>query len=393
MVQMYENKIKLPTSGKIFAETDLVMMKSFRHIAAALMAALISVVMPAQVKTDGKSTDIDGIVRLDKTIHDFGDVTLGQGALTCTFTLTNISKKPEVIYNVVSSCGCTGVKWTREPVLPGKTGTITATYTNDEGPYPFDKTLTVYISDVKKPVVLRLRGIVHEKKMSLNELYPEKRGQLGFRKTDIRLGNLSQGGQKSDAVNVANTGTSPAKVTFSNVSPGLSISVSPNPVPAGKTAKMTYIVTADRSRWGKNCYHATPVVNGQAARPIDIWAFTKEDFSSLSAEEQENGPQPVFNSSSYDFGKVRRGTAVDAKFTYKNLGGRTFHIYKADAESGSVKLPATFQDTASGKSGSFTCRLDTSALPYGDTDIAIILTTNSPLRPVISLYISGTVEK
>lgn len=369
------------------------MIRFFRQIAAVVAAAAFSLPMPAQVKTDGKSTDIDGTVRFDRTVYDFGDVTVGQGALTCTFTASNISSKPVVIYNVVSSCGCTGVKWTREPIMPGNSGKITATYSNDEGPYPFDKTLTVYLSGVKKPVILRLRGIVHEKKLSLNELYPVKRGPLAFRKTEIKLGNLSQNGQKSDAMTVANTGTAPIKVSFTNVSEGLSISVSPNPIPAGQTARMTYIVTADRSRWGKNHYFATPSVNGQAYKPIDIWAFTKEDFSSMSAAEQENGPQPVFSSSTFDFGKVSKGAKVTATFSYTNMGGRPFHIYKADAENSALALPSSFKDTASGGKGSFSCILDTGSLPAGENDIAIILTTNSPLRPVISLYVSGSITK
>lgn len=370
-----------------------VMLKIFRYIAAVLSAVVVSSASWAQTKTDGKTVDIDGIARFDRIIYDFGDVTLGQGALTCSFTVTNISQKPAVIYNVVSSCGCTGVKWTREPVLPGKTGKITATYSNDEGPYPFDKTLTVYMSGLKKPVVLRLRGIVHEKKLSLNELYPQRRGSLALKKTELKLGNLSQGGQRSDAVSVANVGSSALKVSFAKVSPGLSISVSPNPIPAGKTAKMTYIVTADRSRWGKNCYHATPVVNGQSYKPIDIWAFTKEDFSTWSAEQQENGAQPIFGYSTFDFGKVKSGTVVTAKFKFKNMGGRPFHIYKMDPENSRVTVPASVNDTAPGASGEFVCRLDTTGLPAGDNDVAVILTTNSPLRPVISLYISGTVTK
>lgn len=364
-----------------------------KYMAAALAAAAFFLAASAQTRTDGRSTEIDGVVRFDKTVHDFGDVTTGQGPLTCTFTVTNISSKPAVIYNVVSSCGCTGVKWTREPILPGKSGTITATYSNDEGPYPFDKTLTAYMSDVKKPVVLRLRGTVHDKKLPLSELYPERRGALALKKTDIKLGNLSQNGQKSDAATVANVGSAPIKVSFSNVSPGLSVSVSPNPIPAGKTAKMTYIVTADRSRWGKNYYYATPVVDGQAYKPLSIWAFTKEDFSQMSASEQENGPQPVFTSSSSGFGKVKKGTKITATFSFTNMGGRPFHIYKADAENRALSLPASFRDTEPGGKDSFSCTLDTSGLPYGENDIAIILTTNSPLRPVISLYVSGTITK
>ncbi len=240
-------------------------------------------------------------------------------------------------------------------------------------------------------MILRLRGIVHAKKLSLNELYPERRGTLALRKSSFQLGNLSQGGQKSDGVTVANVGDSPARISFTKVSPGLSVSVSPNPIPAGATAKMTYIVTADRSRWGRNTYFATPVVNGQPHKALSIKAFTKEDFSSWTAEEQENGAQPIFDASTYHFGKVRKGTAVTATFSYKNMGGGSFHIYKCDAENDSVKVPAEFIDTPSGRKGTFKCTLDTGNLPVGDNETAIILTTNSPLRPVISLYIAGTI--
>lgn len=367
------------------------MLHLFKYIAVTLIVAAYSLNTAAQVKTDGKSTEIDGVIRFDKTVHDFGDVTVGQGALTCTFKAENIGSKAIVIYNVVTSCGCTGVKWTREPILPGKSGFITITYSNDEGPYPFDKTVTAYISGIKKPVLLRLRGVAHEKQLSLSELFPIKKGSLGLKKTELKLGNLSQGGQRSDAVSVANLGNTPLSVSFKDVSEGLEIGIEPNPIPVGKTAKMTYIVTADRSRWGKNYYYATPVVNDKVYSPIDIWAFTKEDFSSWSDEEINNGPQPIFDASSYDFGKIRKGTSVSATFKYRNLGGSSFHIYKADAECSCVTVPERFADTASGGSGSIKFNVNTADLPSGDNDIAIILTTNSPLRPVISLYISGNI--
>ncbi len=99
-------------------------------------------------------------LNFDKTVHDFGQVTTSAGPLTCTFTVTNSSGEPLTIFAVVSSCGCTEVKWTRETIAPGAKGSITATYSNDEGPTYFDKTLTVYTSAQKKPVILHLKGIV-----------------------------------------------------------------------------------------------------------------------------------------------------------------------------------------------------------------------------------------
>lgn len=96
----------------------------------------------------------------DKTIHDFGVVGQNDGELECTFTISNNSEEDLSIFAVISSCGCTSVQWTREDIKPGEKGTINATYKNEDGPYPFDKTLTVYTSAQKKPVVLHMKGKV-----------------------------------------------------------------------------------------------------------------------------------------------------------------------------------------------------------------------------------------
>ncbi len=96
----------------------------------------------------------------DKTIHDFGKISQEDGPVSCTFTVKNTGDEPLTIFAVVSSCGCTGAEWTRESIAPGESGEVSATYTNDEGPYPFDKILTVYTSAQKKPVLLHLKGVV-----------------------------------------------------------------------------------------------------------------------------------------------------------------------------------------------------------------------------------------
>lgn len=112
----------------------------------------------------GQSKEFFGKVSLDRTVHDFGRIAMKDGPVECSFLLTNISGEPIAIEAVVSSCGCTQVNWTRSRIEAGGQGTISATYSNDEGPYPFDKTLTVYISDTSRPIILHLRGDVVKKK-------------------------------------------------------------------------------------------------------------------------------------------------------------------------------------------------------------------------------------
>lgn len=101
-----------------------------------------------------------GPIQFDKTVYDFGKVTVADGPLNATFTLTNNSEEELTILVVVSSCGCTQVSWTKETIQPGGKGEVKATYSNDEGPYPFDKTLSVYTTADKKPLLLHLKGDV-----------------------------------------------------------------------------------------------------------------------------------------------------------------------------------------------------------------------------------------
>ena len=105
--------------------------------------------------------DFGGLARFDRTVHDFGKINTKDGAVSCTFEVTNIGKETLNIFAVITTCGCTSVKWTRTDIAPGAKGTIEVTYSNDEGPYPFDKALTVYLSGLDKPVILHIKGTAY----------------------------------------------------------------------------------------------------------------------------------------------------------------------------------------------------------------------------------------
>ena len=103
---------------------------------------------------------IGGRAEFDTTVHDFGMIKTSDGPQSCTFTITNKGEEPLTILSAISSCGCTDVRWTRKSLATGESGTVEATFANSDGPFPFDKTITVYLSDIKKPVILHLRGVV-----------------------------------------------------------------------------------------------------------------------------------------------------------------------------------------------------------------------------------------
>ncbi len=336
-------------------------------------------------------------VEIDRTIHNFGDIMLDSGPVSCTFTLTNKGGKAVVIYNVTTTCGCTDTEWTREPIKPGGKGKIKVTYSNDEGPYPFDKNITVYMSDEKKPVILKLRGVSHEKKKPLAEMYPVHFGPLGMKEALVKCGNLEQERSKSEAVMIANLSQKPLELGFADVSDNLSISVSPNPVPAGETAEMRFTVKADRKIWGRNTYHATPLMNGkpyknaEGKEKIGIWAFTKENFNNMTDEQKQRGPMPRFETSTFSFGKAKIGTEIHATFTFKNEGKSDFCVYKVDTDA-CCYSHSDIPVATPGETVSFRVHIDTKNMKAGESLTIVTLTTNSPIRPIINLFISGQLE-
>lgn len=346
----------------------------------------------AQVKTTEDGVTIDKAIKLDKIVHDFGDVMVDAGPLTCEFTVTNISDRALVIYNVSISCGCTEVDWTREPIYPDETGTITVVYANTDGPYPFDKNVTVYFSGIKKPVVLKLRGVGREKEVPIAEKFPIHLGGLGLKEVKIKGGNVTQGSQKSDFFTVANVSKSPINLKFEDLSQGLEIISDSSSIPVGETSNVRFTVTSSRSKWGRNWYYATPVVNGKKQSPIAIWVYTREDFSSWSQAQKNQAAQPVFNTNTHNFGNVKAGTIVEAQFSCKNTGKSDFVVYKIDSDWDDTVI-AQYSDIQPGKTGVYKFSVDTSKMPEGESMVIITLTTNTPNRPMVNLFIGGAVKK
>ncbi len=363
-------------------------MKKHLIIIAMLLAGVLTA--QAQVK-------LDGGIEFDKTVHNFGDILLDSGPVTCTFTLSNNGAKPAVIYNVVTTCGCTDTEWTREPIRPGKKGEIKVTYSNNEGPYPFDKNITVYLSESKKPIILKVRGISNEKPRPLSELYPVRYGDLGLKEATLKCGNLEQGESKTESVMVANLSTAPMTLTFKDADPQLTLKVSQNPIPAGATAELTFTVKADRKIWGKNTYKATPLINGKSYKnndgdsTIEVSAFTKENFSAMTDEQKQKGPMPRFETSTFNFGKAKIGDEIHATFTFKNEGKTDFCVYKVDADA-CCYSHSDIPVCAPGKTVSFRVHLDTKDMKKGESLTIVTLTTNSPTRPIVNLFIAGTLE-
>ena len=125
------------------------------------LMGLMAIFMIGAVKAqDTKQEPTSGAkIEFTKKEHDYGKIQKGADG-NCVFEFKNTGTEPLILGAVRASCGCTTPTYTKEPIMPGQTGTINVRYnTNNVG--GFNKTVTVPSNAVNDPrVVLRIKGTV-----------------------------------------------------------------------------------------------------------------------------------------------------------------------------------------------------------------------------------------
>ncbi len=81
------------------------------------------------------------VLQFVSEVHDFGDIPQGK-PVSVEFKFKNTGKTDLILAAVKPSCGCTTPEWPQEPIAPGQTGVIKATF-NAANAGPFNKAITV----------------------------------------------------------------------------------------------------------------------------------------------------------------------------------------------------------------------------------------------------------
>ncbi len=108
----------------------------------------------------GQTKSPDAVAKFTSETVNLGNIKVGN-PVTATFTFTNIGKEDLIIENVTPGCGCTKSDYTKEPIKPGKTGTITATY-NAAAVGNFNKSVYVKFLGIDEQKTITIVGIVQQ---------------------------------------------------------------------------------------------------------------------------------------------------------------------------------------------------------------------------------------
>lgn len=138
-------------------------MKKLILIGALALCSVATYAQDAKKAAPSPAASVPGNMagfKWESTTHDFGKIAKGKPQ-TAEFRFTNIGKVPLTLSNVQASCGCTTPDYSKEPIAPGKSGFVKATY-NAANPGPFSKSVTVMANVEGGQQVLMIKGEVIE---------------------------------------------------------------------------------------------------------------------------------------------------------------------------------------------------------------------------------------
>lgn len=329
------------------------------------------------------------VISFNTRVHDFGTIKEVNGGVTYDFEFVNSGKAPILIKNVESSCGCTSPEWTRQPVLPGKTGFVKATFSPKDRPGYFDKTITVYSNAQPSVVELKIKGSVEGKTRTVLDDYPyELPSGLRLPLEHISLMKVHKGEVKQMQIGVFNNAGKQVAASFAGLPAYIQMSIEPQQIPdKGKALITARYDTKLHGEYGLNKENVTLVMDGKKYE-LAVSIFVEEDFKAINPA---TAPMIDADKKYYNFGQTAAAQSVSFAYQVKNTGKSVLKIHRVYTNDPRVTAGISKKELQPGESATLTAKTQGGA-EAGKVACLVSVISNSPLTPELNLRFYGEIN-
>ena len=359
-----------------------------KKILSTLCVALMAVAAIAQ----------QPVITFEKTEHDFGKINESDGRVSTVFSFKNEGMAPLVLSNVRASCGCTTPTWTKEPIEPGQTGSITVTYNPNGRPGRFQKTVTITSNATEATTRVYIKGEVIPKQAKPVNKYNVAVGDLSMKGLVLDLGTIKKGENKSGDLEYTNLTKEDHNVELlaTNAADNYVINqVSLPTVKPNEVGKFIFALDSKATKlYGPVEVNAYVVIDGKKviddAHKLTIKANIVEDFSALTLEQKQQAPI-IETLNEFNVGKIVAGKVQKFKLPIKNIGVNPLEIRRVYCTDKALvcKAPKAIK---SGKKEAVTVEINAKTLKPGNYSREIIVITNDYQNAIKKIKLNFTVE-
>ncbi len=335
----------------------------------------------------GSSAMSQAVISAEKPTYDFGKISLDKGAVTCNFVVKNTGNADLVINNVTASCGCTTPTWTKSPIAPGATGTVTTTF-KPSTTGPFSKTVSVFSNGKEGALVLTLKGEVIADAKTTQSLYPIQMGDFRLKSSTLAFNNLSNKQSASQYIQVYNSGSAPLTISFGNVPQYMTITPSPATLAAGQEGGINIAFDAAKAKkYGLIFNEIDVLVNGKkgANQTIKTTATVVDDFSTLTSAQRENSPVLSLNPAYISFDNISKENSKVLRIS--NTGKSNLMIRDIVSSSDAITISQGKKEIKPGETANYKIAIDSKKVFNGFSGFVTII-ANDPNNPSKVVYLS-----
>lgn len=262
-------------------------------------------------------------------MHDFGEVDEDRGVVDFEFQFTNSASRPIRVMKVEASCGCTIAGWTKEPVMPGKTGLIKASYNPAGRPGYFNKTLTVLTDWDANPVLLQIKGQVVSDKYNASISFPVAMGVLRLKSKAFTMGKVYINQPPvAREFPIMNGGSTPLTISSVEKPSYMVVEVPAVLEPQQKgVVRITYN-GKEKNQYGYISDNITLITNdpAESIKSISVFTSLEEYFPPMSADEILQVPVLKIHEPEVDLGRFRSSAQMERVIWLRNTGKRDLVI-------------------------------------------------------------------
>ena len=314
---------------------------------------------------------------------DFGQIDEADGPVSHTFRFVNISNNPIQIDNVATSCGCTTVQYSTQPIQGGEEGELTVVFDPSRYEGRVFREVEILTKDRRNYASLSIFADVNPIPMGLEQIYPFLlAGTIKTNSKRCNFGYINQGESVTKVVRIANVGDKTVKlsaVTTGNRY-GMSVdcpeSIAPQEV---VSIRITYDIPKGKNHFGMTRDSVWIVADGaKSQEPIVANAIRIEKLTN-----NDNKPKPAMRIEPgyVEFGVKPAGKIYKKTIVIGNTGNADLIFRNVEPMEGTAISISSGQVIKPGKEMKVTVAVTNSREPHYTTMGSINLTTNDPVRP------------
>lgn len=173
---------------------------------------------------------------------DFGTIREENGKVSHTFVCRNTGTQTETIERVRSSCGCTAVDYSQMPIAAADSATVTVVYNPALRPGKFEKEIVV--ATTEKNYRLKISGKSIPTKETIENIFPEKSGNLRLTRRIFAIGDVRQGRHRIANIFAYNDSADSLRLRFGSIPDSYRAYAEPSTVPPEEMTVISMELTA-----------------------------------------------------------------------------------------------------------------------------------------------------